>query len=285
MTSHPHLEALTTWWELLFKDNGHLFDSESHGLLLMEGGAEVVNHLSEDHLQVFVLESEKNHLLRLAEDQGLTLLEEKKVRERNWVQTCEDLLVPEKIENLTIVPVTDVTTRAANSDILIVPGSGFGTGHHESTKNALVLLQHPLVAASAPRRVLDVGTGSGILSIAVAKLYGADAYGTDIDPLALQNARENIRLNEVEDKIQLVQEELPAEEGFDLVLANIYAEILCRFEPKIHQLLRPHGYLIVSGIMPSLLHEVRKGYSEERWELHVQLDKGEWCTLLLSRRP
>lgn len=276
-----------TWWELLLYTTQENADTETLGMLLMEGGAEVVNHLSTTELQVFVPEAEKEIVLSIAQDHLLTLERQKPVEETNWIQTCEELLEPQVLGELHIIPVKNVTTTVdltVPANIYIIPGTGFGTGHHESTKNPLLLLQHPRLVSGKPLRVLDMGIGSGILSIAAVKLYGSTAYGTDIDPLALDNARENIRLNGVEKEIELVQEELPQKGSFDLIMANIYAEVLCRNETYFHSLLNAHGHLIMSGIMPSLLGDVKESYSEERWELHLQLDKGEWCSLLLSKK-
>ena len=136
--------------------------------------------------------------------------------------------------------------RTANRDIVIVidPSTGFGTGHHATTRLCLELLQELELRGT---RVIDVGTGSGVLAIAAAKLGARHVTAIDNDPDALRNARDNVQRNAVD--VEVLEADLSAVDiaPADVVLANLTAAVLQRFSSPIRKLLTPAGTLIVSG--------------------------------------
>ena len=154
---------------------------------------------------------------------------------------------------------------------------GFGTGHHSTTRLCLSALQSIDLRG---KFVLDVGTGSGLLAIAAAKLGAARALGIDDDADAIQAARENIDVNSVTDVefavSDLMKGDLPAA---DVVLANLTGALLIRASARLVKAVRPGGVLILSGILASEGDEVRRAFANQRIVADVQQD--EWLGITL----
>lgn len=205
---------------------------------------------------------------------------------RNWVEDCKELWQPVQIGEITITPVCadEQARRAADQEILILPGAAFGTGHHPSTRMCLQLLQHSRLIRQPPSRALDVGSGSAILAIAAARLYDCAAVGCDTDPSVMDNARANIRINLLEDRVGLfvgtLNAALPA---FDLLLANIYAEALCDLEPQFCEALPADGHLIVAGILEEQRGAVAEHFGAPRWNAICALSYEGWRAMLLKK--
>ena len=157
--------------------------------------------------------------------------------------------------------------------IVIDPSMGFGTGHHQTTRLCLRLLQSEAVTGG---RVVDVGTGSGVLAIAAWRLGAASVVAMDNDPDAIQNARENIARNDAADAIDVWCAELsdftaaPA----DIVTANLTAAVLQRHAESLRRLARPGGVLIVSGFSPEELPGVAAAFDTPVSQSVVE---GEWA--------
>ena len=202
----------------------------------------------------------------------------------NWVQRCRELWQPVSIGGLRIVPVLDESQAAAPGphEIFILPALGFGTGHHATTAMMIELLQHPAVYAARPQSCLDAGTGSCILALAAARLHALRADAFDCDPLAIENARANLRLNHGADQARLAVMDLSAAAGgYDLVLANLYAELLCVHAGKLSALTKQHGLLVLSGILSAAREEVLRQYAPPGWVLLSEKAQHGWCALLL----
>ena len=152
------------------------------------------------------------------------------------------------------------TPQAGDAVVTLDPGMAFGTGTHGTTRLCLEALAGLFEGAAPPRRVLDVGTGSGILAIAAAALGAEELLACDIDAEACRTARENVAANGVADRVEVTPralEELPAD--FDVVLANILAEENIRLADALVSRLAPGGTLVLSGILEekeSLVSEV-----------------------------
>jgi ribosomal protein L11 methyltransferase len=145
----------------------------------------------------------------------------------------------------------------SSNDIIIViePSMGFGTGHHATTRLCLELLQGADVAG---RRVIDVGTGSGVLAIAARKLGASESIGIDNDPDALINARENVERNARPGDVDIREEDLSSTSlsPADIVTANLTGAVLQKYAGCLLRLVRPGGTLIVSGFGPEELADV-----------------------------
>ena len=227
---------------------------------------------------------EKDLFIAACAEPGLSLVSAVPVEHRNWVQECSDLWQPVQIGQLSIVPFMDeqeVNRPAQANEIFILPSTGFGTGHHESTRMALELMQHELVKLTQPQTILDLGAGSGILALAAQKLFKSDVTAVEIDQMSIENAKINLRLNNL-NQISLRHGGVEqADKKYNLILANIYAEVLCELVPAITARSESGGLLIVSGILEHLEASVTKAYSSH-WEILRVGRDGKWVSALLK---
>ena len=153
---------------------------------------------------------------------------------------------------IVVVPSWD--THVAGPEDRVVhldPGQAFGTGAHASTRLVLLLTQDLADGGARPARVLDLGTGSGILALAASALWPeAEVVAVDSDPLAVAAARENVAANRAGGRVQVSGAELGAQGGlFDLVLANIQAEVLADLAGPLCERVAPGGWLALSGLL------------------------------------
>jgi len=173
------------------------------------------------------------------------------IRQQDWAEDWKQHFSTTRIGRRLVIKPTWEDFSAAPSDAVVTldPGMAFGTGTHDTTRLCLEALaqlfdKHPL------QRVLDVGTGSGILAIAAAALGAQQVVACDIEPQSCLVATENARLNGVDNRIQITGRALnELEDGFELVLANILAEENIRLAPQLVSRLAPGGSLILSGIL------------------------------------
>ena len=175
---------------------------------------------------------------------------------------------------------------AKKDDIVITldPGMAFGTGYHASTSMCLEMLEN-VFAEGVPQRVLDVGTGSGILALA-AKLLGAEeVVASDSDPVAVKVSQENFQNNNLKEGVKIREYVgVPSDEGkFPLVCANLVASLLCRLARSLSESLDDEGKLIVSGIVQERAEDVIAEFSDCELKLIERLDEDEWVCLLLSK--
>jgi ribosomal protein L11 methyltransferase len=170
--------------------------------------------------------------------------------------------------------------------IEIDAGQAFGTGHHGTTAGCLEVID-TVVRAQAPRNALDLGTGSGVLAIAVRKLRNIPVLATDIDPVAVVVARENVRRNGIATGIRL--ETAPGfhspafrrEGPFDLVIANILARPLMKMAPQLATHLAPGGSVILSGILAAQRWKVIAAYSGVHLRHVRTIWRNGWVTIHL----
>ncbi len=160
----------------------------------------------------------------------------------------------------------------------LVPGLAFGTGQHQSTRLCLALLAQLIQGGEW---VLDVGTGSGILAVAAAKLGAASVVATDIDPLAVDAARQTVRQNRLSDRIEVREASIPVEEQFDLVVANLTADLLRYLAQDLASAVKPKGNLIASGLVEHRQEAVASALADSGLELHAARSEDEWRALVL----
>ncbi|WP_408904027.1 50S ribosomal protein L11 methyltransferase [Rhodopila sp.] len=184
---------------------------------------------------------------------------------------------------------THLTGPAAPNRITLTLDAGlaFGTGEHGSTRGCLVALE--TAARRRPRRILDMGTGSGILAMAAAKLLRRPVLATDIEPWAVRVARENAELNGV---AHLVRARLAdgwrdpfvrAGGPYDLVFANILARPLCLMAKDLAANLAPGGTAILAGLLASQARWVLSAHRRQGLRLERMLPQGKWTTLVIRR--
>ena len=191
--------------------------------------------------------------------------------------------------NLVIVPSWESYERQIGDLILdLDPGQAFGTGAHATTRMMLEELQSLADGGARPARFLDVGAGSGILSIATALLFpDASGVAVDNDPIAVDAARENADHNGVGARLVSTADALGtlAPERFDLILANIQADVLRALRAAITDLLAAGGTLVLSGLLATQVEGVAGDYAEagglERVTVRADRDAPDWCCAVL----
>ncbi len=171
--------------------------------------------------------------------------------------------------------------RSGREVIQLAPGMAFGTGTHATTKSCLVFLEG-LIGRSARGALLDVGTGSGILAIAGAKLGADRVTAVENDPIALAVARENARINGVASKI-IFRKTLPSRADYQWVVANMTSPALVDLAEALTRSVKPGGKLILSGILITEWTDVFARYRTHCLLLR-KVRKGEWITLLLEKK-
>jgi ribosomal protein L11 methyltransferase len=200
-----------------------------------------------------------------------------------WATTWMDRFEPLPIgRRLLIVPPWKTQVQAADRIQLVLhPGQGFGTGHHPTTAGALRAIEQ-VCDGSEVEEALDVGTGSGILAIAM-RLFGARRVtAIDTDRAAVANARENVALNRVSG-IRISSRSLSSLTGrFDLVTANILSSTLISMAPTLTRLLAPRGRLILGGILARERDEVSHHYRPGLRPVKSWTARG-WVTIVMER--
>ena len=176
------------------------------------------------------------------------------VEDEDWARRSQAGLSAITVGRITVAPPWDVPPPASSSTdthvIVIEPSMGFGTGHHETTRLCLLLLQELELRGS---RAIDVGTGSGVLALAAWSLGASPVLALDNDPDALVNARENVERNGATSGITIAEMELGSvdEAPGGIVTANLTAAVLERYAGSLVRLVAPGGRLIVSGFGPA----------------------------------
>ena len=205
------------------------------------------------------------------------------IRDPGWATMWMTRFEPFTIgERFLIVPPWSDEHRADRLRLVIQPGQGFGTGHHGSTYGVLRMLEE-LHVDRAFKRVLDVGTGSGILAIATKLMGAGEVTAIDIDPVAIENAHENAALNRVRRSLRISAIPLRSiRRHFDLITANILASTLIELAPRLKRNLAPSGRLILAGILAREAASVVEAYQPELRCIGRRTDRG-WTALLMAR--
>jgi ribosomal protein L11 methyltransferase len=205
------------------------------------------------------------------------------IADPGWATAWKDRFEPLPIgRRLLIVPPwnSNVTTRRLK--IVINPGQAFGTGHHATTYGALATLEK-FCATQRFEHALDVGTGSGVLAIAMRLMGVGQVSAIDIDATALDNARENAALNSLDGGIRFATTPLARlRRPFDLITANILSSTLIGMASALTRLLADRGRLILGGILNREAAGVLDAYQPRLRCLGMRRDRG-WSTLVLGR--
>lgn len=219
------------------------------------------------------------------------------IRDGEWLEEAEQDWQAEFKRTLKPVPAGKITivapwqldeVPARQIPLIIEPGMAFGTGHHATTRMAVEALGDLNLGGL---RVLDVGTGSGVLAIAAAKLGAGWALGVDIDPITIPIARENAEINGVQpqqaefEEGTLGLEDLPILEDrpFDVLVANLYAELHDLLAGEYASHMQAGAPLILTGILTSKLDLVRDALEREDFRDITVREDGEWA-LVTARR-
>ena len=176
----------------------------------------------------------------------------------------------------------------AGISVEIDAGVAFGTGHHGTTQGCLLAMER-IARIRRPRSVLDVGTGTGVLAIAAARLWRVSVIASDIDPVAVRTARENARRNGAAPFIRFLaapgtrHPEIRRDAPYDLVLANILAGPLMRMAEDLARCTAPGGRVVLSGLLRGQENAVLARFMAHGLQPVGRIRLGEWSTLLLAR--
>ena len=240
-------------------------------------------------------------LLRMIDASAVGTLAVRRVAEEDWANAWKEHYHPLKLGRRVVIRPSWREYQPVGDEVVIDmdPGMAFGTGLHPTTRNCVLLVEE---AAQPGARVLDVGCGSGILSLAALKLGAASALGLDVSAVAVEATRENARLNGFSDRMEARLATLEGADGepflplppgitilgaeigtFDLVLANIIARVIAQLAPALLRAVRPGGTLIASGIILERRDEavgplIAAGLTDIR-----EVVEGDWVTLMGRR--
>ncbi len=204
-----------------------------------------------------------------------THLEKKK--NEDWISKYKNSITPIEVGSFYIRPDWE-EKKEHLLDIIINPALAFGSGHHETTSSCLIAIDKYLQKGDT---LLDVGCGSGILSIAAAK-KGAVVDICDTDDVAVESAKENFTLNHVTINHDWVGSANHAKKEYDIVIANIIADVILIINKDLKTAVKPNGILILSGIIDKYFHKIEEKFSD--FTTLEKIEKGEWHTLVLQRK-
>lgn len=209
--------------------------------------------------------------------------------DRDWVTLSLEGLPPVCAGRFIVAGSHALTESSpGKTDILIEAGPAFGTGHHGTTLGCLLGFEHVL-RSGVPANVLDVGTGSGVLSIAAIKAGSRRAIGTEIDRQSVKVANENAAKNDIGNRFRayytrgagshIIQTTAP----YDLIFANILARPLIGLAPSLCRLVNKGGHIILSGLLTRQEPLVRAAYMGRGLQLVKRIRRDGWSTLVLNR--
>ena len=266
-----------TWlWDVLDKEVEDRYREEK-GVLkaYYPADADMENILLEIHEG---LERAKEYV-----DVGTYSISHKAVEEEDWENSWKKYYKPVKIgKNILIKPVWEEAPQSGEIVIELDPGMAFGSGTHETTKMCLKLLEQYVKPDS---EVLDIGTGSGILAIGAAKLGARTIKAVDIDSVAVKVAKENAKLNGVEDKIDITCGNLADKVNgkYDIVIANIIADAVIALSADAAKFLKDDGIYITSGIIEHRIDDVKAALVRYGFEvIHIERDR-DWAAIVCKK--
>lgn len=208
------------------------------------------------------------------------------VNEEDWANSWKAYYHPIRIgERIVIVPMwEDYAEQDGDIIVRMDPGMAFGTGTHETTKLVIAFLEKYVKDAD---RVLDVGCGSGILAICASKLGAGECFACDIDPIAVRVARENVEQSgqkNVHCEVSDLLRDVDMSGGqYDVITANIVADIIIRMAPDVGAYLKDDGILFASGIIVERAEEVIESLNKNGFDVVERIDDNGWCALALKK--
>ncbi|MBQ8268433.1 MAG: 50S ribosomal protein L11 methyltransferase [Clostridia bacterium] len=206
------------------------------------------------------------------------------VSEDDWAENWKKYYKPISLGRVTVVPAwEEYTAKEGEIIVRMDPGMAFGTGTHETTRLVMRILQD---VVKGGERVLDVGTGSGILSICASKLGAKDIYAYDIDPVAVRVAKENALADGCENitvGVSDLLKDVDRTAPYGVCVANIVADIILRMLPDIGALLLPGAPLILSGIIAPRKQDVIEAAAAQGFLVEREESENDWVALLVRR--
>lgn len=214
-------------------------------------------------------------------------LEAATVDDEDWKNNWKKYFGPVRAADRIVVKPTWCEYKPYADDLVVEidPGMAFGAGGHETTRMSIKLIEQFLYNGDT---VVDVGSGSGVLAIAAAKLGAGRVFALEVDPTAVQVAAENVQSNAAHEKVTVLKSDLlsglPETIQADLMVANIVADVIIRLAPDICGALRPNGMFLCSGIVEDRLGDVIKALEHQGLRIIALERDGEWCALACKNK-
>ena len=207
------------------------------------------------------------------------------MNEEDWSESWKQYYKPVPLGKVTIVPAwEDYTAKDGETVIRMDPGMAFGTGTHETTRLVILMMQDEELEG---KRLLDVGTGSGILSICASKLGAGSCNAYDIDPVAVKVAAENARDGGCDNITVGVSDLLRGVDlsggKYDICVANIVSDIIIRMLPDISKYVKDDGPIILSGIIEPRADEVRECIAACGYTIIKELKENDWLGIMIKK--
>lgn len=249
-------------------------------------GVEAVQEF-ESHIEAYIKDEQKSDIEQLLNKQ-LHIKEDsfsfEKLENKNWNAVWEANFTPVSLGQIYIrAPFHPPNEDVAVLDILLSPKMAFGTGHHETT---CMMSQYLNSLKLEDTKILDYGTGTGILAIIGLKLGAGFVTGIDIQNEAIENAFENMDLNKIPTHkyhLEIGDLDIIGTKKFDLILANINRHVLLSKTQSLHDLLNDDGQLVCSGILEKDINLVREAYTSVGFHETKVQQRGEWMLIVFNK--
>ncbi|MFI5359983.1 MAG: 50S ribosomal protein L11 methyltransferase [Halanaerobiales bacterium] len=228
-----------------------------------------------------------NELSAYALDAGDAVITVQDRKDEDWSTNWHKFFRPLEIgENFIIAPSWENIDEDKRKIIRIDPGMAFGIGSHETTRLCIELMEKHIGGNLQGKRMLDIGTGTGILAIVAAQLGIEDIVAVDIDPVAVEAARENIRINQVADKVQVLQGDMTEKVTgkFSIITANLIHDLIIKLLPSLPPFLEEGAISILSGIIMKKRDLVLEKIHEMDFEVIDEMVLNDWVAFVVKRK-
>ncbi|MDI6766511.1 MAG: 50S ribosomal protein L11 methyltransferase [Bacteroidota bacterium] len=238
------------------------------------------NRWTDDKIQI--LKADLENILQTISVNSVIQFRE--IKEENWNEQWEKTIQPIEVGSKLVIKPSwcDYENRDDRIVIQIDPKMSFGTGYHETTRLTLMLLEKYLDVGC---KMLDVGTGTGILAISAIKLGAASAIGTDIDEWSIENATENVMANSVVDKVNIKDgntEEYPSA-GFNIITANLTLNTNIDLLSEFKRLLCWNGKLLLSGLLDVDIETMKRELAASEFNILETFSENEWIAIAAQK--
>ncbi|WP_346878649.1 MULTISPECIES: 50S ribosomal protein L11 methyltransferase [unclassified Clostridium] len=268
------------------KENLGFADFINESVLTIEEGAMVKGYFKDSENFMNTLNYIKESVDKLGEfgfDKGEGIVTYHKVNEDDWANNWKQYYKPAKVgEHIVVKPTwEDYEEKPGEVVVELDPGMAFGTGTHETTRMCIKALEKKVKGDTT---VFDIGTGSGILSIAAAKLGAKHVVGVDLDPVAVESAKKNLEFNKVNNIEILYGDLMEVVEGkANIVVANILADIIMFLSEGVRAFIEDEGYFIASGILNTQRDKIADKLKTLNFIIEEVMEDGEWICIIAKK--